>query len=351
MQSNLSTQINQSLTLELVINLKELKRQGSRELINRLIDYDCELYLESKETGLSYLFNKKHNQHKNLIILQGNQGSFLYPDGSETLNSNFNFGGEFFTISGQGKVISNQSINNDSYDYLFTTNTVNSQTLANKAQLEEVSIAGQSLSDDILKLTFFSGISKINNVKNNLVYGETYKDRLSNILNLLLPNFEISIDIDKDVSYSVEAKTNLEILEDLLTNQIFIDGGFDLNTNTQRIKIFNAVNQSPKHRLVSYGTYNSDNPAVLSVRENYPSLSSEIVNYKTYIQEGDLCVLDYNTETTNYKGNFIFEGTSFDLLYRIKSDKSTVSLLKTNRDVRKNYLTQNLETLSNQLIN
>lgn len=351
LSAKLTKAINEPLKLELVIDINHLYKLDMLSVVDYLVDINTELILDIS-TNLKYLFTKKHNQNKNLIFIQQSDSNYLTLSGNENLDTNYAFSNQTFqTINNSNsKIVSNLLVNNNRFELIIATDKKSSQNLADLIKNEEISITSQTLSEGILNLTFYSEIANLNYQKNQLIYGQIYNTNLSSFLGLLLPNFDIILDFDRPINYTVEPKQNLEILNDVLTNSIMRDGGFDLLTGKNKLEIFNPKTTKSKFRCLTSQTTDVQNPIIISIKENYPTLSAQIITNQTYIQEGDKLIIDFATRYTRYKGNFIFDGQSIDILTQYQSESESVSLSKTSRDVRPNYLKTNLKTLSNRLI-
>ena len=355
LEATLKYTINEPLSLKLSFNLSRLLKQKSDALVANLIDYNTEFYLENKNLNIGYLMIKKHNQSQKTIILQKGETSYTVPTGLENLDSGFNFSSEIFqtNLSGNinnGKVVSNSKINNNRYELVIMDKASSSQNLVNQINQEEVSVTSQILSGDILTLTLFSGLAGANNVKNGLIYGQEYNTDVNTLISNMLPGFQIISNTNKTVKYTLEPKQNLEIVNDILTSVILRDGGYDLMTGVQKIEILDPKTTQVSHRLLNNNTFNRGSPVILNIKENYPTLSGEILSGDTFIREGDKVKIDFHTEANIYRSDLIYGGSEIDLLYNYNPKSQTVFLLKNGREVRRNYLEQNLKSLSNRII-
>jgi hypothetical protein len=370
--SNIQRRQKEPHLVEITFDLKELLKSGDKDMVKSLIAYDTEFYLEQTDINIGYILRKKHNQQYLVQICQKQDTTnYLYPLGNETLQPGVSFftgtngtfpvsttstaGGNTSNVAA-GKILARDGAftsaltSYDEIDYIFTSSLTTSQNMVNLVKVEELSIAGQTLEDDILKITLFSGLNNINGAQHqSLVYGGLYPTSLSNFLSILLNNYIINLDSDYNINYTVEPKPNLEILEDILRNKTFRDGGFDLATGRQIIDIYDAQKLKPTIRATT-SLSNQENPYIALVRENYPTLSAEMYMNNNYVREGDKIMMNYQNKHTSYRGEFIVYEIKQDLLYDKVLEKSTVQLLKTNRDVRVNYIKANLSKLSQQYI-
>ncbi len=351
LEATLEDKINEPLVLQMKINLDKIIKDKNYILANYLDDYNSDFYLENVKLNIGYRFIKKHNLNGNTILLQAENNTYLYPTGNEILNNNFNFSNETFsTINGDGKIINNISYANSRYELIIWTSKQSSQNLVTTIKNEEVSIAGQGQIANILTLTLYSGASDINYTKMPLIYGQEYKQNLISFVNSLLPTFEITSNIDYPITYTIEAKQNIDILNDVLIKVFWRDGGYNLQTGKQKIEIIDSTTDIPKHRLLQANTSNRDMALCVAIKNNYPVISADIVMGNTYIRAGDKVKLDHNTNYINYRSDLIYAGTSIDLLFNYSNDSKRIFLYKTGFDVRKNYLESNLETLSKKLL-
>jgi hypothetical protein len=353
LEASVTTKINQPLVLELLIDLAFFEKNGNYDLINYFLDYNSEFYLEI--LGIrGHLFSKKHNQHKYFALISvDNQENYVVPSGNEILNNGFSFSNKTFkTKNGLGYYIQNDNVKDDNLvEYIFSDNVTNSQELVERLRKEEVSISGQTLSNNILKLTLYSNLHNWNNLFANYEFGKTYQTTKQDLLNVLLNSNSSNGNLaNQNLTYTIKNKPLLDIFDDILGNQVLQDKGYNASTSTQFYNTYTPTDFAPLHRLVSGFTHSRSNPIILSIKENYPSISAEILNYNKYIVEGELAMLEYNTKTKNYRGNFIVEGQTLDLLHRYNTKSNTVTLLKSTREVRDNYFEKNLNTISKKYI-
>lgn len=355
LEATLKYTINEPLSLKLSFNISRLLKQKSEALVANLIDYNTEFYLENKSLNIGYLMIKKHNQSQKTIILQKGETGYIVPTGLENLDPGFNFSGEIFETNlagniNNGKVVSNSKITNNRYELVIMDKASSSQNLINQINQEAVSITSQILSGDILTLTLFSGLAGANNIKNGLTYGQEYNTDVNTLISSMLPGFEIISNTNKTIKYTVEPKQNLEIINDILTRVILRDAGYNLITGVQKIEIIDPAIAEVAHRLLNNNTFNRGSPIILNIKENYPTLSGEILSGNTFIREGDKVKIDFHTEANIYRADLIYGGSEIDLLYNYNPKSQTVFLLKNGREVRRNYLEQNLKSLSNRII-
>lgn len=359
--SKLIRRVNEPMSLELVIDVKELLKNNSFDLFEYLISYNSELYLEVPDINKGYLFSKKHNRSDAYILIQKNgENQYLLPNGTENIPEGFTIanGGNAYqpTVSGISPVFATLNDNfvyNDRLEYIFMDNKSSTQNMVNFLRKEELSIAGQVLDSTKLKLTFYSGVYEIDFRKNNfLSFGSIYKEGINRFLERLLDPLFFRVehkDNDYKINYTVEPKQATEILKEVLVNRTFRDGGFDLVDNVQVIEVYDSQKALNKHRTVT--TYhNKENLYVDDVRQNYPSISADVYMGTKYIQEGDKCLLNFNNKHTEYRGSYMIYGIEQDLVLDRVMTKQTLSLLRTNRDVRTSYLQQNLQALNNRII-
>jgi hypothetical protein len=355
LSAKLKTEVETPLSLEIIIDIDELYRIEGNVMTEYFINYNSDFFLDIDLDDLGYRFIKKHNQADKIVMVGKNGDKYLLVNGSERLkNTNYTFDSEFIkTVDGNSLVVTQHNVLNDepTYDTRVINSMTSSQNMLNEIIYEEVSITGQELEDNTLKITLFSGLYALNQMKCELTYGFKYKDRLlSSMLAEFLPNVQFNIDplVDLPLSYTCEVKTNLEILKDLTIGTSFIDDGYDYSTNTQKVKVYKAKNQNPEIRILSIPN-NQKMPFMFSVTEKYPTISAKLDLNQNYIREGTKCLVDYVNRHTRYRGEFFIKGITIDLLY-LNSEAGTVQFLKTDRDVRKSYLEQNLETLASRLI-
>jgi hypothetical protein len=357
LSATLTTKIDEPLSLAIDIDIAELYRTQSKAVVDYLIRFDTIMYLECKDLNIGYKFTKKHNQCQYVRLLGKEGQNILQVTGNEFLpkNGEVSFSSQTTqTINGLSKDLLQYNIINNSETLTETrifADSKSSQNMVNDLVKEELSISGQVLENDILKLVLFSSLNQVNYKPSNLVYGsELVNVPLVNVLSQIAPNYDIITNLDLLVNYKVELKHNLEILNEVTKGYNIIDNGYNLKTDRPSFIVQDTTKQTkPKIRFVSQ-TLNQTNPYVITVRENYPSVSAQVVFNNHYVREGTLAMLKYNTRHTNYNSNFVVQGTSIDL-YLGYSGESNVQLLKTNQDVRRNYLQQNLQTLSQRLIN
>jgi hypothetical protein len=351
----LTGEIDGPLTLSIDIDIAELYRTGSEELVKYLIAYNTVLYLENKDLNFGYKFTKKHNQSNKFILLGKDGEEYLKIDGNEFFEDrNFSIDNEDVnTINGPSKLIKNSNSNIDPeanlYETVIYTDVKSSQSMVNRLNSEELSISSQILENDVLKITLFSSMLDLNFTKNQGTYGVKYKGMLSTILPQFFPDTVFDIQNDIEISYPLELKQNIEIMKDLTKSRNMIDGGYDLLTKKSKITIYDPKIYPVTFRATTVNN-NYDNPHILSMKENYPTLSVNVVNNRKYIREGSKGLFDYSNIHTRYRGQYIVEKFSIDLLYNFQQDSSTIIISKTGKDVRKNYLEQNLNVLSNRLL-
>jgi hypothetical protein len=354
LSAKLTTNIEEPLSLEIYIDIDELYRTESKVLVDYLIDENSIFYLDLDDDFLGYKMIKKRNQHDKLIMLASTGDKFITIGNDEFIKSTqYVIGGDYVqTIDGNSLIldkVDNPNIDNPTYETRIINSSTGSQNLLNEVENEELSIASQQLEDNVLKITLYSGLMSINYMKCNLVYGFKYKEvMLSSLLQQFLPNIDWIIEDDSLINYTVEAKQNLEILNDLCRGYTFVDNSYDFNTEVQSIKVYKTKNQKPTVRIVSVPN-NGYNPYMFSVTENYPTISGKIELNGMYIREGTRCLVDYTNRHTRYRGEFMIKGLTLDLLQK-NSEAGTVQFLRTDKDVRRSYLSQNLETLSNRLL-
>ena len=359
--SKLIRRVNEPMSLELVIDVKELLKNNSFDLFEYLISYNSELYLEVPDINKGYLFSKKHNRSDAYILIQKNgENQYLLPNGTENIPEGFTIanGGNAYqpTVSGISPIfvtLNDNFVYNNRLEYIFMDNKSSTQNMVNFLRKEELSIAGQVLDSTKLKLTFYSGVYEIDFRKNNfLSFGSIYKEGINRFLERLLGPLFFRVehkDNDYKINYTVEPKPATEILKEVLVNRTFRDGGFDLVDNVQVIEVYDSQKALNKHRTVT--TYhNKENLYVDDVRQNYPSISADVYMGTKYIQEGDKCLLNFNNKHTEYRGSYMIYGIEQDLVLDRVMTKQTLSLLRTNRDVRTSYLQQNLQALNNRII-
>jgi hypothetical protein len=350
--------IDEPLKLALEIDVAELYRTQSEELVQYLIDYNTVMYLENQQLGIGYKFSKKHNQTREKILLGKDGDTYLTVKGTEGLeDKNFTFStNSIDTINGPSKLLvyntAQTFIPNEENEAetIIYSDVKGSQNMVNRTNSEEVSISSQILENNLLRISLYSSMIKVDYQKTDLVYGKEYKDKsLNTFLSSLLPNFNIVLSDDRDVSYTVELKQNLEILKDLTIGLNVIDNGFDLKTRKPSIKIYDPKKLESTFRATTVNN-NFDNPHILSMKENYPTISVTTVYNRQYIREGSKGWFDYSNLHTLYRGFFIVETFEIDLLHTYQQNDSTIIISKTGKDVRRDYLRQNLFALSNRII-
>jgi hypothetical protein len=356
LSATLTTKIDEPLSLAIDIDIAELYRTQSKAVVDYLVRFDTIMYLECRDLNIGYKFTKKHNQCQQVRLLGKDGNNILKVTGNEFLPQN----GEVSFSSQTAQTINGPSLDLTQYNIINNSETLtetrifadskSSQNMVNDLVKEEISISGQVLENDILKLVLFSSLNQVNYKPSNLVYGSEYINApLVNVLSQIAPNYDIITDLNLIVNYKVELKHNLEILNEVTKGYNIIDNGYNLKTDRPSFIVQDTLKQTkPKVRFVSQ-TLNQTNPFVITVRENYPSLSAQVVFNNHYVREGTLAMLKYNTRHTNYNSNFIVQGTSIDLYLGYSGD-SNVQLLRTNQDIRRNYLQQNLQTLSQRII-
>ena len=351
-KATLTTKINEPLSIELDINLKLLAEKKEFALINYLIDWNSTFYLELENGSIGYTFRKKHNQYSTYALIGENSGTYKTIQGTELLpNSNYFFSNGFYlTKDGVGVFIGKQ-INNASFvysdylEYIRHTNVESSQNMINQLKEEKLSITSQTIENDILHITLFSTLILLDYSFSTIAYGKEYKDiNLSSFLSQLLPNWQINLDSDRVISYTVENKNLSQILDDVIGNKIYRCAGEDINTFQRRIDIYDSTKKTPSIRCVN-ASVQSSNPRVLSVKQNFPTMSASIDFNSNYIREGERVMMSFSDSTTIIKGSYLFEGASYDLLDNTNINQN-VTLQESNQDVRYNYLDKNIRDLS-----
>jgi hypothetical protein len=354
LSAKLTTSVEEPLSLEIYIDIDELYRTESKVLAEYLINSESIFYLDLDDDDLGYRMIKKRNQHDKLIMLASTGDKFITVSSDEYIKSTqYVIGGETIqTIDGASQIldrVDNPNLVDPTYETRIINSSTGSQNLLNEVEDEELSIASEQLEDNILKIVLYSGLISVNYMKCNLIYGYKYKQiKLSSLLQQFLPDIEWVVEDDSLINYTVEAKQNLEILNDICSGYSFVDNSFDFDSEKQSIKVYKAKNQKPKVRIVS-SPNNGYNPFMFSVTENYPTISGKIELNGIYIREGTRCLVDYTNQHSRYRGEFMIKGLTIDLL-RENSQAGTIQFLRTDKDVRRSYLAQNLETLSNRLL-
>jgi hypothetical protein len=351
--ATIQTRVNEPLVLEITFDLFEMKRHGSQDLIDYLIDWKTEMYLEADNLDIGYLFTKRHNQSQGIALIGQNAGNYVLVNGSEILpDPDFDFAAEgIATINGITNIIIRQSIfdvNNASstFEYILYNDVESSQNMINRLITEEISIAGQVIQDNLLTISLYSTLNRINSSYSQIVFGREYDMSSEQFLQELMPTYDVVVDNQFQVKYKVENKLPLEMLNDVLgSKKIFRDGGFDLTTGRPKIEIYDSKLKQPSVRCVN-SQYQSDNPYIINIKENFPTLSASIELNKKYIREGEKVLFDWSNSNTSYRGQFMFEGMKINLLEGYKDGNSNVTLQKTNLDVRRDILINNLSYLS-----
>jgi hypothetical protein len=371
----LMTKKGEPLTLEITFDLNELKRQGSDNLINYLLDYKTEMILEI-DTGiklgyanqkLTYLFAKNHNQAVGSAFIGKNGENWVYVNGTEKLpkttfytektvkrpNYQFNAQENIITVQGDSKIVFNSSLpaNGESQtqiDYRLFSNVESSQNMINALQQEQLSIQGQVLQDNLLTITLFSSLNFIDYSKTNINFGRTYNMPLGEFVKLLLPSFQVIVANAYDtVNYTVELKTISEILKDVMgSKNIILDNGYDIKNRKRKLYIFDTTEDLPVIRCIN-SQHQQTNPYIINIKENFPTISASVELNGYWIREAQKVLIDWSNSLTAYRGEFVFEGTKINLLEGYKDGNTNVTLSYTNLDVRRNILTNNLTILSN----
>ena len=348
--STIQTKINEPLVLEITFDLAEMRRQGSQALIDYLVSWKTEMYIEVNRIG--YLMTKKHNQNAGIALIGQNAGNYIVVQGNEQLPDNdfFFANGGIATINGSSAIIARQSIIDPSQfallDIVLYNDVESSQNMVNRLKIEEVSITGQVLQDNFLTISLYSTLNLVNYSFTQIVYGQEYDVDLAQFLSELLPTYDIDLDSSYNIKYKVENKLPLEILNDILgSSKIFRDNGYDIANDRKKIQIYDSRRKVPSIRCVN-SQYQDENPYVINIKENFPTLSASIELNKKYIREGEKVIFDWSNSHTKYTGQFMFEGMKINLLEGYKDGNANVTLQKTNLDVRRDVLINNLSYLS-----
>lgn len=351
LEATLTTEINRPLVLELLIDLAYYEDHNSN-IIDYFIKYDSSFYLEI--LGLrGHRFRKKHNKHKSHVLISVDNNEYITPQGTENLNSGFSYGQyAFFTKNGYGLYIIDDLASDDGLiEYHFYDRINNSQELVQRLRQEELSIVGQTLSNNILKLTLFSELEFVNNSVYPFVWGQTYNSTKQDLINLIFGTTGTNSNLqNKNITYTFDNRLKLDHVDEILEREIIQDKGYNIDTDSLIFNTYTPTDFNPLHRATSQFTHNRNNPIIISLKENYPSISIEMMNYNNYIVEGELIKLDYQTKTKNYQGNFVVKGMTYDLLHRYNSKSTSATLLSQVRNIRNNYLEKNLDLLNKKYI-